>query len=161
MSSVKIYLELPYEVEAVFADNQISIAQLLSDGDIEGIERVERGVLPYDQKDGATNKDMVTIIIAGAAALGAITLAITSVLNTIYKKPYLVQYDEVVELRDKDGNVVKDKKGNPIFKTVKTSNLVEPRKENKKIEIETSFSLTKGIVLKILNEEIEIDIKEK
>lgn len=149
-----IYVELPEEVQQIFAENETSINQILRDNSID--VEVRQDVAPYKEEDGATSKDLVTLIFAGSTALASITHAITSIMNTLYKKPYWIEYDELVEIRGKDGNVLLNKKGKPIFKTVKKFELVEPRKENKSYSFESMFSAVKGIVLKVKNEEKEI-----
>lgn len=161
MEDIKIYIDLPSEIEELFAENQISISQLLQDNNVEEIKEVTTDAAPYKQEDGSTSKELVTLVIAGSVALTSITYAITSIMNTLYKKPYFIQYDELIELRDKDGDVIFDKEKKPIFKTVKKYELVEPRKENKKFELSSMFSAVKGIVFKVKNEEHELDLKEE
>jgi hypothetical protein len=159
--NLKIYIDLPSEIEELFAENLISISQLLRDNNVEEIKDITTVAAPYKQEDGSTSKDAVTLIIAGSVALTSITFAITSIINILYKKPYFVEYDELVELRDKDGNIIFDKEKKPIFKAVKKYELVEPRKENKKSEILSIFNPLKGVVLKVKNEKRELENSEE
>lgn len=161
MEEVKIYIDLPSEIEALFAENQISISQLLQDNNVEGLKKITADTAPYKLEGGATSKELVTLVVAGSVALTSITYALTSILNTLYKKPYFIQYDELVELRDKDNNLVFDKEGKPVLKTVKKYELVEPRKENINFELSSMFNAVNGIVFKVKNEKHELNNPEK
>jgi hypothetical protein len=151
MSETKIYLELSNEIQELLADNDLSIKDILQREEIDAI--VTQGIPPFQAEDGARTKDVITIVLAGSFAVAAISFAISQVLNTLHHKPYFVEYYENVELRDAKGSVLKDREGNPLFKTVKRHEILEPSKENQKKEFEAKFSLVNGIVIKFGSEE--------
>lgn len=146
MSTTKIFLELSSDVQGALADNGLSVEDVLEQNSIEAT--VTQGVLPAQLEEGARTKDVVTIILASSTAIAAIGFAISQVLNTIHNKPHVVEYYENIELRDADGQILKDKKNNPIFKVVKRQEILEPQKHERKMNFEASFDLTNGIVMK-------------
>ena len=146
MSNTKIYLELSDEIQGIFADNSLSVEDILGQEAIEAA--VTDGLPPYQSEEGARTKDVVTIIMATSVAIPAIGFAISQVLNTLHNKPYFVEYYENMELRNEKGKILMDKDGKPLFKTVKRHELLEPRNVNHSREFEASFSLVNGIIMK-------------
>ena len=125
MEQIKIYLELSDELQEVLNDNGISIEDILEQ---EGIEAdVTYGVMPTQAEEGARSKDVVTIILVSSALVLAISVAISNVLSTLYRKPIHVVEDDVIVLQDAKGKVLKDKEGNPLVERVKRHKLLEPR----------------------------------
>jgi hypothetical protein len=153
MTTTKIYLEISDEIQGILADNGLSVEDILRQEAIEAT--VTHGVPPYQSEEEARTKDVVTIILAASVAIPAIGFAISQVLNTLHDKPYFVEYYENVELRNEKGKILTDKDGNPLFKTVKRHELLEPRKENQKREFEARFSLANGVVIKFGTKEEE------
>ena len=153
MSSTKIYLELSDEIQGILADNALSVEDILRHESIEAT--VTHGKPPYQSEVGARTKDMVTIILASGVVIPAIGFAIAQVLNAIQDKPYFVEYYENVELRNNKDEILIDKDGNPIFKTVKRHELIEPKKENQRREFEANFSLVNGVVIKFGTKELD------
>lgn len=82
MSETNIYLDLSTEIQELLADNEISIADLLQQENIE-VTDVTEGVMPQESEDGARTKDLVPIIVASAALVTAIGYAISQVLNVL------------------------------------------------------------------------------
>ena len=125
MEQIKIYLELSHELQEVLNDNGISIEDILEQ---EGIEAdVTYGVMPTQAEEGARSKDVVTIILVSSALVLAISVAISNVLSTLYRKPIHVVEDDVIVLQDAKGKVLKDKEGNPLVERVKRHKRLEPR----------------------------------
>ena len=151
MSDTKIYLELSPELEGALADNGLSIQDILQREAIE--VTVTEGVLPLQTEDGARTKDIVTIILASSVAVAAIGFAVSQVLGTVYSRPHKVEYYENVELYNKKGKILTDKKGRPIYKTVKRIELLEPTRQNRKTTFETDFNLTTGMTMKFSSQE--------
>jgi len=125
MQQIKIYLEFSDELQEVLDDNGISIEDILEQEEIDA--DVTYGVMPAQAEEGARSKDIVTIIIASSALVLAIGAAISKILSTYHRKPHLVEYEEVVVLRDGKGKALKDKDGNPLVERVKRYELLEPR----------------------------------
>ncbi len=149
---VKIYLELSDEVEQLLNENQITIKNLLQ---TQGIEVSETyGSLPYQPEPGVEEKGgIVPIIIASSALVLSSGFAISQVLNEINDRPYLVEIEELEELRDEKGNVIFDDQGNPYLKSSKKPVLIEPTQKNIEREMEINLSETKGIVIKVTQTE--------
>ena len=87
----------------------------------------------------------------------AIGMAISQVLSVLHRKPYLVQYDELVELRDTKGNILLDETGKPQLKREKRYELLEPRKEDVEKTFEVSWKPKHGLVLKFGSREKQLD----
>jgi len=150
----KIALVLPPELETLLQENSISYSEILQKEDIEFELSSGNTNLNYD--DTGNSKDLVTLILASSGAVFAICSAITQIINTLYNKPYkveIIENEEIVE----NGKVLKDKKGNPIFKQKKTFELLEPRQEHRKKNIEFSFGLKNGISIKFITDENEFN----
>ena len=155
MAQTKIYLELSDEFQQLLADNRISIEYILQNENIDA--EVTYGIMPYPTEEGARTKELVTIILAASGAVVAISFAISKVLNMLYNKPHIVEISENKELRDKNGNILLDEEGKPLFKPVKRYELIEPRREERKDEFEFSFGLKNGIRIKVKSEEKEME----
>jgi hypothetical protein len=82
MSDTKIYLDLSTEIQELLADNEISIADILQQENID-VSDVTEGVMPQKSEDGTRTKDLVPIILAGSAAVTAIAYAISKILNAL------------------------------------------------------------------------------
>src|SRR5437588_10162827 len=103
----KIYLDLPDDIQFLFEENQISIEGVLANLDTD--HKVTYESPPYQEEVGVRTKDLVTVIIAAsAAAVMAISFAISQVIDTLQRRPYFVEVHEIEEIRDSDGNVVID-----------------------------------------------------
>ena len=155
MAQTKIYLELSDEFQQLLADNRISIEYILQNENIDA--EVTYGIMPYPAEEEARTKELVTIILAASGAVVAISFAISKVLNMLYNKPHIVEISENKELRDKNGNILLDEEGKPLFKPVKRYELIEPRREERKDEFEFGFGLKNGIRIKVKSEEKEME----
>jgi len=82
MSDTKIYLDLSEEIQELLADNEISIADILQQEQVE-VSDVTEGVMPQNSEEGARTKDLVPIILASSAAVAVIGFTISKVLNTL------------------------------------------------------------------------------
>ncbi len=147
MEETKIYLELSEEIEELLSENKISIEEILERENIEA--EVNSGAAPYQTEEGARTKDVVTIILAGSAAVAAISFAISQVLHEIYNKPHFVEICENEEIRDAEGIVLLDKDGKPQLKPVKRYELLETQKKR---ELEFNVGLKNGVVIKVKSE---------
>ena len=128
MSDTKVFLELSEEIQKTLFENRISLREIL---DSQGIVAEIAHEIPcYQTEEGARSKDPATVIVASGAAIFLISLAISNILKTIYRKPYLVEYFELVEIKDKEGNLLLDNWNNPQFKLTKKFELIEPREED-------------------------------
>lgn len=151
MAEIPIYIELSDDVAEIMADNRLSIEDILHQ---EGIDAtVSSGMLPVQTEEGARSKDIVTIVTAGSILISAIAFAISKVISAIANRPQRVEYDELVELRDAEGNIITDDYyGKPLFKRVKRVALLTPAQKS---EFEATFDPANGITMKISSEQEE------
>jgi len=129
---VRIYLELAPELQQALDDNGISINDLLREAGVDA--RLSHDVLPLQGEDGVQSRDLMPVItlLAGSSAfIATIGFTVSKILNTIYNKPIYVQYQEPVEVRNADGNVLLDKRGNPVFKLVPRHEILQPQQSSK------------------------------
>ena len=83
----------------------------------------------------------------GMAATNMI-FSISRLIYTVHEKPVYVFFHAPVEIRDTDGNVVRDAQGKPCVKLVKRFEILEPNSAKYDKTLELSFGLDKGIVVK-------------
>jgi len=145
MSEIKIYLELDDDIQQ-FVESNVNIADVLQTENIDA--EVTYGVGNYLSEEGARTKDVVTIILASSALLVSIAFAISQLLNTYYNKPILIEFYEIHELKDSNGNLLRDEDGKPQLIKVKKYQLIEPREQSAIQNLEFQFSLRDGIVIK-------------
>lgn len=127
MTEIKIYLDISTEGLDAIEQNSIDINEVLSN---EGIKsKVEKGFVNFELENGFRFKDPITIIIASSAAVVSIGFAISQVIATLNNKKQAIILDSLEELRDKDNNIILDKDGKPVFKTVKSIEIIDPAKK--------------------------------
>ena len=150
METAKIYLDLSEDILAWMADNGLSIEDVLEK---EGIDaEVVEGVMPVDGESGSRTKEVVSIILANAAAVTAILFAVSRCMRTWLNRPIYESWEELEEIRDEDGKVMLDKDGNPMMKMVRKHVLVEPGQGETREKIDLKAGL-KGLVLNMNTEE--------
>lgn len=142
MKTAQIFLSLSPEATGILEQNQISVQNVLEQQHL-GVT-VRTGIVNYESNTGERTKDVGTIIMASTALIATIGYVIATVITALGNKPQIVEIESLEELRDKDGNVVLDKEGNPVFKTVKKVEIVDPAKSNL-----TDFSFEAFKVFKI------------
>ena len=122
----QIFLFLSPDIQELLIDNEIDLVELLQK---EGIELNKSfGKDPTtDAKFG--HKDAVTIILASAALVLAITPIISKVIAALSHKKVLVKELVCVPVEDTIGNVVKDSYGEPILQWVERTRLLESSEE--------------------------------
>jgi hypothetical protein len=158
-AKTQIYLELPPELQQLLSDNGLSVGEILSQQNVSA--EVTYGVLPDEPETGGRTKDPVLIILASAAAALAVGSAISQVLRTLLRRPQMVEYYELVELKDAKGNILLDKKGKPQLKRVKKYDLLEPRKEDSNQQVEVSWNTDNGLLLKFGSAEKQMESGDK
>ncbi len=153
METTKIYVELSDDIREWMADNGLSIEDVLEK---EGVNAtVESGVIPLENDEAGRTKNIVSIILADAAAVTVTLIAISHCMRSWLNRPIHETWDELEEIRDKEGNVLLDKKGKPIMKTVRKHVLIEPGKSDKKEKISLNAGL-KGLIFGISTEEKQV-----
>ncbi len=146
MNNIPIYIEFSPEIQINIVENKIKITDhlIINNQDLQTEYRTK----PYEEENGARGKDLVLTIFASSALILSVGMAISKVLRAVYRKPFLIEYYDVIEAVDNNGKTLKDKKGNPIIRTVKRYELLEPRPDLDKANAEFSWSVSKGVVIK-------------
>lgn len=161
----KIYIEFSSDLQWLLEENQLSIQDLLAHAGID--QQVTYEARPYQVEEGARTKELVSVILVSAAAFVLATgYALSQVISTLQRKPSLVEIEQLEEVRDAQGSVLIDTQGQPVLKTVKTVELLEPRKENREREFELHFDPKKDFVIKVRSGEKQLleqgpDVPEK
>jgi hypothetical protein len=158
-TQTQIYLELPPELQQLLNDNGLSIDEILRQQNVPA--EMTYGVLPDEPEASARSKDPVMIILASAAVALAVGSAISQVLRTLQRRPQLVEYYDLVELKDTRGNVLLDKKGKPQLKRLKKYELLEPRKEGSSQSLEIDLNPANGLVIKFGVTEQQMGTQDK
>lgn len=108
MIIINIYLELDSDIFELIELN-VDIFEILW---FENIDvEVIYGVGLYLLEEGVRIKNIVIKIIVSSVVVVIIFFIILQVLNDYYRKFYFVEYYEIYELKDVDGNFVLDKEG--------------------------------------------------
>jgi len=158
-SQTQIYFDLVPEYLQLLNDNDLSIQDILRQQNIEA--EVIYGISPEEIEKGIRSKDPVMIVLASTAAVLAIGTAISKVLHTLQRRPLLVEYYHLVELRDAKGNILMDNEGKPLLKRQKKYELIEPRKEDSSLSLEVGMTQSKGLVIKFCSTDKQIGTQEK
>jgi hypothetical protein len=131
MEEVKIFVELPQEVEKWLAQNGTSLARLLRQQGVEVRESYD--VNPFRQEDGnATERDMKLVLTVTSAAVVIVALGVVAdnILKTWNKKSVVEVHRSLRVVRDAKGEVVFGKNGEPLYELEETPMLLEPRAED-------------------------------
>jgi hypothetical protein len=140
----EIFVFLSPEVQELLADNQVDLVDLLRQ---EGVT-VQRGFAqdPTTSAD-AGHKEPVTIILASAALVVALTPLLTKLIEELSHEAVLVTEQVLVPVEDSQGNVVHDNAGKPVLHWVERPRIVEserqPREETA-VDIKGPLGITIG-----------------
>lgn len=157
--SIRIFLDIAPESQQLLSDNGISVAEILRERNIPA--EVTYGILPDQSAGEARSKDPALTILASSAAVMGISLAISQVFRTLQRKAQLVQYYELVELKDATGNLLLDNMGKPQLKRVKKHELLEPREEKSSRSFEINLNPANGLVIRFESAENQEGTQEK
>ncbi|XOF33328.1 MAG: hypothetical protein ACL93V_15190 [Candidatus Electrothrix sp. YB6] len=141
MEELKIFVELPQEVEKWLIQNETSLARLLRQ---QGVEvRESQDVNPFRQEDGnATERDMKLVLTVTSAAVVIVALGVVAdnILKTMNKKPVfsIVRRERVV--RDAKGEVVFGKDGEAIREFEEIPLLLEPRAQDSTMGVQLQLN---------------------
>lgn len=123
MPESTFYLELDPESQRALSENDITIEDVLRQAHIDA--KVFHGVAPYAAQDGG--KELATIIIAAGMSAVMVASGIAKVLQIYLSRPRVVELSNVVEIRDKNGEVLTDAAGRPRFKLEKRLEMAQPQ----------------------------------
>lgn len=143
-----VYLDISADISDLLSHKSITLEDFLQQAIKESPISFGPLLLSGDEKN--RSKDIVPIIIVSSIGLSAILLSLSSLLESYFHRPHYYEWDELEELREK-GKIIKDKKGNPIWKTRRHHKVVftSQRKEKNSIDFETGL---KGIILHITSD---------
>lgn len=156
MQKTNIYVDYSDDIEKQLIDNNIDIPSILRSENFD-ID-VSYKPIPLQNTTGFRDKDLALVILASSTACIAIGIAVSSVIRACYRKPYLVKFSELIELRNTNGEIVLDSDGNPVMKIKESYELIEPREENANISFKVDSS-SNGIVVRFQSEESQIQGK--
>lgn len=148
--STKIYLDVSEDIRQWMTDNGLSFEDVLSRQDIDAA--LDSGVMPIENDAGGRTKDIVPVVLASTGGVTAVLVAISHFMRIWLNRPIYETWEELEEIRGPEGNVLVDKKGLPIMKTVRKHVLIEPGKNDKKEKISLKAGL-KGLIFGISSEE--------
>jgi hypothetical protein len=130
------------EIEEVLADNRVDLVELLQR---EGLE-VSRSML---KEQGLALepglKEPVSIILASAAVIAALTPAITRAISALSRKQVLVTERVLAPVETSTGEVVRDPDGRPVLHWADRARLVEPKttpSDHASLKAESPLGLT-------------------
>ncbi|WP_417911271.1 hypothetical protein [Candidatus Electronema sp. PJ] len=146
MDEVKIFVELPQEVEKWLIQNETSLARLLRQQGVEVRESHELN--PFCGEDGnATARELslsfAVNCMAAAAFVAAVGIVADNILATMNKKTEQAPIRSLTMVRDAKGNPVFGKDGKPLYELTETPVLQEPRAENRTAGVEFQVKLPK------------------
>jgi hypothetical protein len=140
----EVFVFLSPEIQELLADNQVDLVDLLRQ---EGID-VQRGFAqdPTNSAD-AGHKEPVTVIIAAAALVVALTPLLTKLIEALSHEAVLVTEQVLVPVEDSQRKVVHDNAGQPVLHWIERSRIVEsaeqPREETA-VDIKGPLGITIG-----------------
>lgn len=146
MKKVSLYIEFSPEIHKNIVENRLSISDYLINNNLDASFSYE--ARPYENEIGVRDKDLVLTILASSALILSLGAAVSKVLRSIYRKPFLVEYYDIVQLLDAQGKALRDHMGDPILRTVKRFELIEPQPDVDKMTAEVSWSESMGVVIK-------------
>ena len=106
------HIVLSTDVRRTLSENGISVADILTRANLDKAEAREVGD-PERPSEGA--REVVTIILASAAAVAVLTPLITQILQAYARRPVVVEDVELVAISDSKGEVVHDVNGDPVL----------------------------------------------
>ncbi len=137
---MKIFVELPQELERWLHQNETSLARLLRQQGVDARESHELN--PFQQEDSdAAERDLklVLAVTSVAAAVAALGIVANNILATMNKKPVLHISSSLRMVRNAQGNPVFGKDGQPLYELEDNPVLLEPRAENSTTGVQFKF----------------------
>ncbi|MCI5143338.1 MAG: hypothetical protein D3909_16770 [Candidatus Electrothrix sp. ATG1] len=138
MEEVKIFVELPQEVERWLIQNETSLARLLRQQGVEVRESYD--VNPFWEEGDAVGLGLDLTFAVNCMAVSALAIAVSvsvgNILSIQNKKPVqaTLRYERVV--RDAQNNVAFGNDGKEIREIEEIPLLLEPNPENSKLGLE-------------------------
>jgi hypothetical protein len=120
MSEHTYFLELPTELKAMLADNEVDLVAELRKGGLD----VQRSLKPSPVSDGG--KEVVLAITAIGLTAVAVASGIAKVIDALGRNKKMKATERKLEpALDASGRPIRDAKGNPVMKWSETERMVE------------------------------------
>lgn len=151
MDRVKVYIELSDDLRALFAENNVGVEDVLRQEKIDVEFRYD--LVPYREETEGREKDVALVILASSAVILAISTALSHIIETLYRKPYFVEYYDLEVICDGEGRPVTSRTGSPLLKMVKKHEFIEPTQKDIARTFDTSWVPSTGLVIRFSSKE--------
>jgi hypothetical protein len=145
--NTQIYLVLSQDIQDFFQENSINLQDIFLKENIEAT--IEYSSDPSLDNEIERDKAIIPKVITSSVAAILIIGSLTSLLEQVYRQPYVVEFYENQELRDSKGEIIFDTHGDPRMKLVKKIELIQPKQDQVEKEVNINLDITKGILIKI------------
>jgi hypothetical protein len=145
--NTQLYFAFSQDIEIFLQENNVSLQYLLDKNAIDGT--LEYSSDPSLESEDEREKAIIPKIITSSVAAVLVISSLTSLLEEVYRQPYIIEVYESQELRDSKGEVIFDNHGNPKTKMVKKVELIQPKQDDLKKEMDIKLDFTKGVFIKI------------
>jgi len=135
------YIILSADVQRLLAENNVGLSDILAQAALDPKE-VREVSNPATPEAGA--KETVTLILASAAAVAALTPLFTRLVQLYTHRPIVVEETELTAVLDGQGKPVTGPSGDPVLHWQRKKRLLEPQQP-----IEQSKSTIKGFGIEI------------
>lgn len=145
--NTQLYFAFSQDIEIFLQENNVSLQYLLDKNSIDGI--LEYSSDPFLGNEVEREKAIIPKIITSSVAAVLVITSLTSLLEEVYRQPYVIEVYESQELRDSKGEIVFDNNGNPKAKIVKKVEMVQPKQDELEKEMDIKLDFTKGVFVRI------------
>jgi hypothetical protein len=118
----EVFVFLSPEIQELLADNQTDLVDLLRQ---EGVDVRSGFVQDPSSSSDAGHKEPVTVILASAALVLALTPLLTKLIEALSHEAVIVTEQVLVPVEDSQGQIVRDKEGQPVLHWVERNRVVE------------------------------------
>lgn len=137
-----VYVRMSDDVQGLLAENDVSLLDLLKS---EGIQaRVAAASDPASDASVGT-KEPITLVLATAAAIAALTPVLTRAINAISRRPVVVRETVLAPVESSSGEIVKSSTGKPILSWVERTRVISRQQpassEQSSMTIETPLGI--------------------
>lgn len=147
----KFYISMSPEVEALITENGIDIVDELQNQNIEVKKIYASDPVIQTTNEESKTRDVTLAILASAAAISTISWSIAKILDAIGRNKKIVVTEKVtVPVTDDKGNIIKNKKGEPILRWVDRTRMIEATQtEQDRSGLKISLGGEKGLHIEL------------
>ena len=133
MCEAKIYLELSDEVQKIITQSGMSVDTVLRRAGID--TEITYGESPLQLEQGVKTRELATIIAVSAISAVPAAIALAKLIKSLRKETVIAKYYKLEPvLEPKTGEVLRDKKGNPVMNKIPHFEVTETRAKQIKEE---------------------------